>query len=46
MELEEVIITGAIITVPVHSGKILAPKTLKTILLQAGLTIREFREHL
>ncbi|WP_373021280.1 hypothetical protein [Methanoplanus endosymbiosus] len=24
----------------------LAPKTLKTILLQAGLTIREFREHL
>ncbi len=32
-----------IVTVPVHSGKTLAPKTLQTILFQAGITIDEFR---
>ncbi|MBN2735191.1 MAG: type II toxin-antitoxin system HicA family toxin [Methanomicrobiaceae archaeon] len=34
----------AIVTVPVHSGKILAPKTLQSILSQAGLTTEEFRK--
>lgn len=33
--------TGAICTVPVHAGETLAPKTLQTILDQAGLTIEE-----
>ncbi len=32
-----------IVTVPVHSGKTLAPKTLQTILFQAGITVDEFR---
>jgi Predicted periplasmic or secreted lipoprotein len=32
-----------IVTVPVHSGKILAPKTLQAILFQAGITVDEFR---
>lgn len=32
-----------IVTIPVHSGKTLAPKTLQTILFQAGITIDEFR---
>ena len=31
-----------IVTVPVHSGVVLAPKTLKSILSQAHLTIEEF----
>lgn len=35
---------GIIVTVPVHSGKIPAPKTLQTILSQAGITTEEFRE--
>jgi len=33
-----------LVTVPVHSGKILAPKTLQTILSQAGISQKEFRE--
>lgn len=32
-----------IVTVPVHSKETLAPKTLQTILFQAGITIDEFR---
>ncbi len=36
--------TGTLVTVPVHSGKILAPKTIQTILLQAGITKEDFRE--
>lgn len=32
-----------IVTVPVHSGNTLAPKTLQTILFQAGITVDEFR---
>ncbi|MCK9299481.1 MAG: type II toxin-antitoxin system HicA family toxin [Methanoculleus sp.] len=32
-----------IVTVPVHSGKILAPRTLQAILFQAGITVDEFR---
>ena len=32
-----------IVTVPVHSKKTLAPKTLQTILFQAGITVDEFR---
>ena len=35
---------GTIVTVPVHSGKTLAPKTLQTILSQAGISQDEFRE--
>ncbi len=31
-------------TVPFHSGKILHPKTLKSILRDAALTIEEFRK--
>ncbi|WP_332450104.1 type II toxin-antitoxin system HicA family toxin [Methanoculleus sp.] len=34
---------GVIVTVPVHSGKTLAPKTPQTILFQAGITVDEFR---
>ncbi len=33
---------GALVTVPVHTNKILKPKTLKNILNQAGLNIDEF----
>ena len=33
-----------IITVPVHSGKVLAPKTLKSILESARITAEEFRQ--
>ena len=32
-----------IVTVPVHSKETLAPKTLQTILFQAGITVDEFR---
>lgn len=32
---------GSLVCVPVHSGEILAPKTMKTILEQADLTINE-----
>ena len=32
-----------IVTIPVHSGRILAPKTLQTILFQAGITVDEFQ---
>lgn len=34
----------ALVTVPVHTNKILKPKTLKSILNQAGLTIDQFIE--
>lgn len=37
---------GALVTVPVHTNKILKPKTLKTILNPAGLTTDQFLEHL
>ncbi|MCS5696653.1 type II toxin-antitoxin system HicA family toxin [Desulfofundulus thermocisternus] len=30
------------VVVPVHAGKILKPKTLKSILKNAGLTVEEF----
>ncbi len=30
-----------LVTVPCHAGKILAPKTLKSILDQAGVTLEE-----
>jgi predicted RNA binding protein YcfA (HicA-like mRNA interferase family) len=36
--------TGAVCTVPVHSGEILAPKTLQSILKQAGAGLEEFVE--
>ena len=32
---------GTLVTVPVHTNKILRPKTLKSIMNQAGLTIQE-----
>ena len=32
---------GRTATVPCHSGKILKPKTLKSILEQAGITVEE-----
>jgi len=31
-----------LVTVPVHSGVVIAPKTLKSILSQARLTVEEF----
>lgn len=34
------------VTVPVHAGKILKPKTLASILRQAGITMEEFRSRL
>ncbi|MDD2443960.1 MAG: type II toxin-antitoxin system HicA family toxin [Desulfotomaculaceae bacterium] len=33
--------TGNLVTVPVHGKKILKPKTLKSILEQAGITIEQ-----
>ena len=33
-----------IVTIPVHRGKILAPKTLKSILNQANISIDECRK--
>jgi len=33
-----------LVTVPVHAGKIIAPKTLKSILRQAEISIEEFKE--
>jgi Predicted periplasmic or secreted lipoprotein len=33
-----------LVTVPVHSGKIVKPGTLKSILEQAGLSVDEFIE--
>ena len=35
---------GTLVTVPVHSGKILAPKTILAILSQADISKEEFRE--
>lgn len=35
-----------LVTVPVHSGKIIAPKTLKSILKHAGITVEDFTEFL
>jgi len=32
------------ITVPVHAGEIIKPKTLQSILKQAGLSVNEFQE--
>ena len=37
---------GGLVTVPVHGTQTLKPKTLKTILAQAGLTEDELREAL
>jgi len=34
----------SIITVPIHSGRILAPKTLKSIMVQASMSIDDLRE--
>ncbi|MGB4781974.1 type II toxin-antitoxin system HicA family toxin [Candidatus Methylomirabilis sp.] len=34
------------VTVPVHGKRILKPKTLKSILKAAGLTISRFNNHL
>ena len=33
---------GSLVTIPIHPGKILKPKTLKSILDQAGITVDEF----
>lgn len=35
---------GQRVTVPVHTGETLHPKTLSTILAQAGLTLEQFVE--
>jgi predicted RNA binding protein YcfA (HicA-like mRNA interferase family) len=35
--------SGAVVTIPVHSGEIIKPKTLKSILDQAGMTVDELR---
>jgi predicted RNA binding protein YcfA (HicA-like mRNA interferase family) len=34
------------VTIPVHSGEIIKPKTLQSILQQAGLSVAEFKEFL
>ena len=36
--------TGRRVTVPVHSGRILHPKLLASILRDAGLSVERFRE--
>lgn len=36
--------SGRLVCVPVHSGEILAPKLLKSILEQAGLTLEDLRD--
>ena len=33
-----------LVTIPVHAGKTLAPKTLKAILNQAGISVEELRD--
>lgn len=38
--------TGSLITVPVHSGKTLARKTLQSILQAAGISLEEFEKRL
>lgn len=35
---------GTLVTVPVHTNKILKPKTLKSILFQANLTVEQLIE--
>ena len=35
-----------LVTVPVHSGKIIAPKTLTSILKHAGITVEDFAKFL
>lgn len=35
---------NALVSVPVHTNKVLKPKTLKSILVQAGLTVEELIE--
>jgi predicted RNA binding protein YcfA (HicA-like mRNA interferase family) len=37
---------GVLVTIPVHSGEILALKTLKVILDQAGITVQQLRKML
>jgi predicted RNA binding protein YcfA (HicA-like mRNA interferase family) len=34
---------GGRVTVPVHAGRTLFPRTLRSILRQAGLTVEEFQ---
>ncbi|NMG83032.1 MAG: addiction module toxin, HicA family [Methanosarcinales archaeon] len=33
-----------LVSIPVHAGKIIAPKTLKSILKQAEMSVEEFKE--
>jgi predicted RNA binding protein YcfA (HicA-like mRNA interferase family) len=33
---------GVRVDIPIHAGEVLAPKTLKTILEHAGLSVEEF----
>jgi predicted RNA binding protein YcfA (HicA-like mRNA interferase family) len=35
--------SGGIVTIPMHSGEIIKPKTLKSILDQACMTVDELR---
>ena len=35
---------GVTVTVPIHAGEILKPKTLSTILDQVGLTVGQFAD--
>ena len=35
-----------LVSVPVHAGKIIAPKTLKSILKQAEMSVEEFKKFL
>jgi predicted RNA binding protein YcfA (HicA-like mRNA interferase family) len=38
--------TGKTCTVPVHAGEILKPKTLQSIMKQAGISVEELRKAL
>jgi len=38
--------TGTTCTVPVHAGETLKPKTLRSILKQAGVTVEQLRQAL
>jgi predicted RNA binding protein YcfA (HicA-like mRNA interferase family) len=38
--------TGAACTIPIHSGETLAPKTLQSILKQAGVDVDKFAKEI
>ena len=43
VQLRHALLPGRV-TVPVHAGEVLHPKTLRSILAQARITVEEFRQ--